>query len=170
MDETTLSLDPVLRACWMKVGQQKRIPMPANWQKKNCHVFGAYNWKRDQLCWTFAERKNSDYFIEFLEHLLLECYPFQKVILVLDRASFHRSAASLAALSLFEHRVQILWLPSYCTELNPIERFWRHLKDLACANRLWSGLKELIETVEKVLHQQNDLNYDQRFVLSKNFQ
>jgi hypothetical protein len=40
MDETTLSLDPVLRACWMKMGVQKRIPLPANQEKKRCHVFG----------------------------------------------------------------------------------------------------------------------------------
>jgi len=26
MDETALSLDPPLRACWMKVGLQRRIP------------------------------------------------------------------------------------------------------------------------------------------------
>jgi hypothetical protein len=49
MDETTLSLDPVLRACWMKMGVQKRIPLPANQEKKRCHVFGAYNWINDQV-------------------------------------------------------------------------------------------------------------------------
>lgn len=168
MDETTLSLDPVLRACWMKVGQQKRVPIPDNSQKKNCHVF-AYNWKSDQLSWMVADWKNSDWFISFLEHLLIECYPSQKVILVLDRASFHRSAASQAALSLFEHRVQVIWLPSYCAELNPIERFWRHLKDLACANWLWNDLQELIEAVENILHHQNDLDYEDRFTLSINF-
>jgi hypothetical protein len=170
MDETTLSLDPVLRACWMKVGQQKRVPMPANHQKRNCHVFGAYNWKSDEVTWRVADWKDSDQFIAFLEHLLIEIYATQKVILVLDRASFHRSAAALAALSLFEHRVQVIWLPSYCTELNPIERFWRHLKDLSCANQLWGSLQDLIQVVEKVLHQQNDPNYDYRFALSKNFQ
>lgn len=170
MDETTLSLDPVLRACWMKMGQQKRVPMPANYQKRNCHIFGAYSWKSDEVTWSVAEWKNSDQFIAFLEHLLIHTYPTQKVILVLDRASFHRSAAALAALSLFEHRVRIIWLPSYCTELNPIERFWRHLKDLACANQLWGSLQELIQVVEKVFHQQNDPNFNYRFVLSKNFQ
>jgi len=168
MDETTLSLDPVLRACWMKIGQQKRVPMPANFQKRNFHVFGAYNWKSDRITWTVADWKDSDHFIAFLEHLLIDKYPTQKVILVLDRASFHRSAAALAALSLFEHRVRVIWLPSYCTELNPIERFWRHLKDLACANQLWGSLQELIHVVENVLHQQNNPDYEYRFALSKN--
>jgi transposase len=168
MDETTLSLDPVLRACWMKVGVQKRIPLPANQEKKHCHVFGAYNWASDQVEWMIAERKNSETFIAFLEHLLVERYPTGRIVLILDRASYHKSAAALAALSLFEHRVMIIWLPAYCTELNPIERFWRHIKDLACANQLWRSLEEVIRKVEQVLHQQNTPDYEYRFELSKN--
>jgi putative transposase len=167
MDETTLSLDPVLRACWMKVGEQKRIPLPANQQKQRCHIFGAYNWASDQIDWMIAERKNTEAFITFLEHLLVERYPTGRIVLVLDRASYHKSAAARAALSLFEHRVMVFWLPAYCTELNPIERFWRHLKDLACANQLWSSMAELIEKVEWILHQQCILDFDRRFELSK---
>jgi hypothetical protein len=102
MDETTLSLDPVLRACWMKMGVQKRIPLPANQQKKRCHVFGAYNWINDQIEWMIAQSKNSETFITFLEHVLVQKYPTGRLILVLDRASYHKSAAALAALSLLE--------------------------------------------------------------------
>jgi transposase len=151
----------------MKVGEQKRIPLPANQEKQHCHVFGAYNWLNDCMSWTLAERKNSETFIAFLEHLLIHEFPTGRVVLVLDRASYHKSAAARAALSLFEHRVLVIWLPSYCTELNPIERFWRHLKDLACANQLWSGLEKVIEAVERVLHQQNDPFHESRFQLSK---
>jgi hypothetical protein len=168
MDETTLSLDPVLRACWMKVGMQKRIPLPANQEKKRCHVFGAYNWISDQVEWMIAQWKNSETFITFLEHVLVGKYPTGRIVLVLDRASYHKSAAVLAALSLFEHRVMIVWLPSYCTELNPIERFWRHLKDRACANQLWGSLGEVIDKVELVLHEQNASDDEYRFELSKN--
>ena len=139
----------------MKMGVQKRIPLPANQQKKRCHVFGAYNWINDQIEWMIAQSKNSETFITFLEHVLVQKYPTGRLILVLDRASYHKSAAALAALSLFEHRIMIVWLPAYCTELNPIERFWRHLKDLACANQLWSSQEEVIEKVEQVLNQQN---------------
>ena len=151
----------------MKMGEQKRVPMPANQEKKRCHVFGAYNWLSDHIDWMMAQWKNSETFITFLEHLLVEKYPTGRLILVLDRASYHKSAASLAALSLFEHRTLVIWLPAYCTELNPIERFWRHLKDLACANHLWDSLEEVIEKVEQILHQQNIPDFKYRFALSK---
>ncbi len=106
--------------------------------------------------------------ITFLEYLLDEKYPTGRLILVLDRASYHKSAAALAEVSLFEHRTMVVWLPAYCTELNPIERFWRHLKDLACANQIWSGMEEVIQKVEQVLLQQNMPDYEYRFMLSKN--
>jgi hypothetical protein len=51
--------------------------------------------------------------------------------------------------------------------LNPIERFWRHLKDLACANKLESGIEHVMRAVNKVLSKQNDLASDLRFHLSK---
>jgi len=151
----------------MKAGEQKRIPLPANQEIQHCHVFGAYNWVSDQIGWTLADRKNCETFISFLEHLLIDEYPTARIVLVLDRASYHKSAAARAALSLFEHGVLVFWLPSYCTELNPIERFWRHLKDLACANQLWCGLEYVIEAVETVLHQQNDPFHESRFESSK---
>lgn len=152
----------------MRMGVQKRIALPANQQKQRCHVFGAYNWTSDGVESMIAQRKNSETFIAFLEYLLVEKYPIGRLVLVMDRASYHKSAATLAALSLFEHRVLVIWLPAYCTELNPIECFWRHLKDLACANQLWSSLEELIEKVEHVLHQQNTPGCEYRFALSKN--
>jgi transposase len=152
----------------MKMGEQKRIPLPANQQKKRCHVFGAYNWINDHIEWMIAQWKNSETFITFLEYLLVEKYPTGRLVLDLDRASYHKSVATLAALSLFEHRVMRIWLPAYCTELNPIERFWRHLKDQTCANQLWSSQEEIIERVEQVLYQQNTPDYEHRFVLSKN--
>jgi len=72
-----------------------------------------------RACW-MVERKNSQTFIQFLEYLLVQCFPDDKIILVLDNASSHKSKAALAALSLFEPRVRVVWLPKYSPDLNPI--------------------------------------------------
>jgi transposase len=167
MDETTLTLDPPLRACWMKVGQQKRVPATQPGEKQKRHVFGGYNWKRDTVTWTVAKTKNTATFIDFLEELLVKNYPTGRVVLVMDNASYHKSATSLAALSLFEHRVMLVWLPPYCSDLNPIERFWRHLKDLACANKLQDRIETVVQSAEKILCAQNSPASDLRFLLSK---
>ena len=168
MDETTLNLDPPLRACWMKQGCQKRIPATQPGSRQKAHIFGAYDWLEDTIAWTTAERKNSSYFIEFLDHLLVDTYPHDPVILVMDNASYHKSAAAMAALSLFEHRVLVIRLPAYCSELNPIERFWRHLKDRACANKLQDDISDVLKAAERVMMEQNQPESPKRFHLLKN--
>lgn len=152
----------------MKIGRQKRIPATRPGIKQKRHIFGGYNWLQDTISWTTAETKNSAHFIRFLEHLLAQQYPTGRVVLVMDNASYHKSASALAALSLFEHRVMVIWLPTYCSDLNPIERFWRHLKDLACANKLQSNIENVMCTVNKILSEQNDLNSSLHFRVSKN--
>jgi hypothetical protein len=149
----------------MKRGQQKTIPTPGTTQEQ--HVFGALDWQDDTLTWTTAEHKTSASFIEFLEHLLLARFPTGRVVLVLDNASIHKSRASLAALSLFEPRVLVLWLPAYCSTLNPIERFWQHLKDQVCVDTLYPAMAQLIVSVEQELRCQNDLLYPERLSFSK---
>ena len=167
MDETTLNLHPPLRACWMKRGQQKRVPAPGTPEMH--HVFAAYDWQTDNLIWTTSARKNSEAFVTFLEELLVRHQPTGRCVLVLDNASYHTSATSRAALSLFEHRVLIIWLPPYCAlELNPIERYWRHLKDQICVNKLHPSLNELIASVEAELERQNNPTNCDRFKLLKN--
>jgi putative transposase len=156
----------------MKRGQQKCISTPGIQQRM--HLFGAYRWEEDTLVWKAARRRNSQAFIEFLEHLFVErcafCMlrdPTGHFILVLDNASIHKSAAALAALSLFEHRVTVIWLPAYCSELNPIERFWRYLKEQVCINKLHPDMAELILAVIDQLERQNDCLRTDRFSLLK---
>lgn len=153
MDETTLSLHPLLRRCWVKRGQRKRIPAPG--APKFVHVFGACNWQTGNVLYQTHRRKNSDSFIEFLEHIMQTVPAQQKVILVMDNASYHRSYATRAALALFEERLRVVWLPKYCPFLNPIERFWLHLKNLAAANHLHHDLDDLTHAIDHTLHLQN---------------
>ena len=169
VDETTLTLDPPLRACWMKVGQQKRVPVNRSSEKQTRHIFGGYHWNTDTIIWTTARQKNTETFIVFLEELLLKQCPTDRVILVLDNVQYHKSAAALAALSLFEERVQVLWLPPYCPELNAIERFWGYLKTQACANHLEDHIDQVVASAERVMTRQNDPTAEDRYHVSKDF-
>lgn len=152
----------------MKIGQQKRVPATRPGIKQKRHVFGGYDWVNDTIAWTIAETKNSSQFIAFLEHLLVTQYPTGRVVLIMDNAAYHKSAPSLAALSLFEHRVLVIWLPTYCSELNPIERYWRHLKDRACANKLQGNIEEVVKAAEKTMIDQNSLESRSRYHVSRN--
>jgi hypothetical protein len=152
----------------MKKGQQKRVPATRPGAKQKRHIFGGYNWREDSIIWTTAKIKNSASFIGFLEELLVRHYPTKRVILVMDNAAYHKSATALAALSLFEHRAPVIWLPPYCSELNPIELFWRYLKDHACANKLQGNIDEVMNAAVKLMTTQNCLSCEEKFHVSKN--
>lgn len=91
------------------------------------------------------------------------------VVLVMDNASYHKSKLSQAMLAYFEDRSLTVWLPPYCSDLNPIERFWRYLKERACANRLFKTVDDILDSVDKVLALQNDLESLDRFLFCKTF-
>jgi transposase len=152
----------------MHRAQQKRIRAFTT-THQSYHLIGAYHWRTDRVFTQAVEQKNSQTFIQFLEYLLVACFPTQKIVLVMDNASYHRSKTVRAALSLFEPRVRVFWLPKYCPDLNPIERFWRHLKDLACANKLDLSLENLAMRVNTVLSYQNMDDHVLKMSFLKNY-
>jgi len=168
VDEVSLDLDPPLHACWMKQGQQKIVPALQPGSKQHRHILGAYSWNTDTISWKVSTWKNSLSFLKFLEYLLVTCYPTRRIVLVMDNVSYHKSAAVQAALSLFEHRLLVIWLPPYCPELNLIERYWKHLKELACVNKLHNYIEEVVASAEYILSQQNDPASQLRLLFSKN--
>ena len=117
-----------------------------------------------------AAKKNSDAFVAFLDILAAQAPNDKPVFLVLDNASYHRSAVATAGFAAVEARLKPLFLPPYCSMLNPIERYWRHLKDSACANKLFPSMERLIASVLVNLKQQNDCSHPKRFSICKDLQ
>jgi transposase len=154
VDESTVNLHTPLRKCWMRRGQQRRLDAAPGPQAFH-HLIGALDWASQNVIASIVTVKNSQTFIEFVEQLMTVHYPTGGVVLVLDNAPYHRSRQVRAALSLFEHRLLPVWLPPYCPTLNPIERFWRHLKDTATANKLFLSSTALLDNLTLVLEAQN---------------
>ena len=123
----------------------------------------------DEVVYQVAGKRNSEAFIAFLDHLVQQHSGERPLVLVLDNGSIHHSFASQAAFAVLEDRLLPMFLPKYCSQLNPIERFWKYLKASACANKLFPDMNALFASVEKVLHQQNDTRSASRFMLLKNF-
>jgi transposase len=150
----------------MKKGAQKRIDTPGKQQWH--HLFGAYNFLTDEVIAMPSPTKNSDAFVAFLDTLVQQVTDDRPIVVVLDNASYHHSATAQAGFALFEAQLMPLFLPAYCSHLNPIERYWRHLKDSACANTLFPSLHALVDSVGVNLNRQNDSTSCNRFSISKN--
>jgi transposase len=151
----------------MKQGQQKIVPALPLGAKKHRHILGAYSWNTDTISGKATDWKNSRPFLDFIEYLLVECYPTGRRVWVMDNGSYHKRASVLAALSLFEHRLLILGWPPYGPELHLIERYWKHLKDLACANKLHNSIEDVLASADYMLSQQNNPASNLRLTFSK---
>lgn len=154
----------------MKVGCQKRIPVGEMPLHKTRQIFGVYNWLDDTVVTRFTDQENSETFVAFLEYILLEVYPTQPIVWIMDNATWHRSLMVQAALSVFEQRVMFCYLPAYCSDLNLIERFWGHLKQQACANHPFADFDTKFAAIQAILEIQNTPSHSDRFHLSKDFQ
>lgn len=65
-------------------------------------------------------------------------------VIILDNASFHKSKASLQIIQ--EAGCEVLFLPPYSPDLNPIEKFWANFKrNVKEVLNLYSTLAEAID-------------------------
>ena len=83
----------------------------------------------------------------FVRHLrdVARAYPaerYPRVIIMLDNAPWHRGSLVAAVLRECPH-LEFYRLPSYCPDLNPIERVWKLLRRRASHNRLFESMKAL---------------------------
>ncbi|MBI4322054.1 MAG: IS630 family transposase [Chloroflexi bacterium] len=148
-DESRVQLLPLIRAMWHWLGQQIRVPTPGtnDWRA----LFGALNIRTGQ--WTYIVRRQmkKEDFVVFLEHLLV-VYPTEAIVLIVDNYSSH--TAGVVAEWLQEHpRLQLLYLPKYCSHLNPVENIWLRMKGEIAANRLYASMQLILDSVNEFFKQ-----------------
>ncbi len=143
-DESRVELLPLIRAMWHWVGQQIRVPTPGS--NVSRALFGALNIRSGQWTYLVRERMCQEDFIAFLEHLL-SVYATGTLILIVDNYSSHKAGDVQDWLAAHE-RLQIHYLPTYCSHLNPVEPIWLRLKGQMAANRLYGSMKLLLDFVD----------------------
>jgi transposase len=89
-------------------------------------------------------RRLQEAFARFLRDIA-RTYPasrFSWVVIVIDNAPWHRGALITAVLEQCPH-LEFYRLPSYCPDLNVIERVWKILRRRATHNRLFETMNAL---------------------------
>jgi len=110
-------------------------------------MYGALNYRTGQSHYMVHPRKNSRQFSEFLRQLF-EANSEQRLVLVVDNASYHRTRAVEQLLDDHADHVFVIWLPGYSPELNLIEGLWGYLKRCALNNYFYGD----IESLEAAIH------------------
>jgi transposase len=145
-DESTFSWLPVLRRMWTRLGKQPKVKTPGTPKKVTC--FGALNLITGEWLYYFAPKAWAIYFEEFLEHLVAT-YPGRTIYLILDNATIHARAKNIIHWLEQHPQVVPLWLPTYSSRLNPVERLWGEIKQRVAADHCYVSIEALQEALVK---------------------
>ena len=72
-------------------------------------------------------------------------YPDKKHLIIADNVSYHKSQGNRDFP--LPDNIELMYLPPYSPELNPIERLWKHFKESFLNNKLFEGIIILKDTV-----------------------
>lgn len=144
-DEVDVHLNPKIGRDWMLRGQQKGVVTPGKNKKR--YVYGALALDGSDLIYTTSQRKNSDGFIAFLEHLRLKKPNARRIHLVLDNYIIHKSKKTKKYLAKHGELFVLHFLPPYSPDHNRIERTWRDLHANVTRNHRCRTISRLMDRV-----------------------
>ncbi len=137
LDETILRLFPPLRCAWAFRGQQADVRITGRNAKRV--LFGAINPRTGHRLAVCRPGMRQEDFQAFLRHLRSR-YRGRPLWLILDRAPCHEAHKSQMLAGRLD--IGLMWLPTQCPELNPVDHLWRELKRLIAANRQFRTIDE----------------------------
>jgi transposase len=144
MDESDVHLLPLLRAMWMPPGKQVRIPTPGTNKKRA--IFGGMDVINGEWFYYICDKKRTAEFTEYLSQIE-QSHTTGIINIVADNGTAHISKGTAKWLE--KHpRMNLLFLPKYSPQLNPVEKVWWFLKNRLFANRC----HPCFEDIEAVIH------------------
>jgi len=130
--------------------------------RKAVALFGAVNLKGGQMISHFNHLFEAQSFLAFLKSLLRRRSRGKKMGVILDNARYHHAAALKVWLQ--DHRavLELLFLPPYSPELNPIERVWKLMRRVCTHNEYFPELELLQNAITRQLTEWWEPNEDLR--------
>ncbi|NOT57179.1 MAG: IS630 family transposase, partial [Deltaproteobacteria bacterium] len=160
-DELDVSLLPKVGAQWMPKGEQVEVMTPGTNEKR--HVAGALNITTGTITQCLWYRKPTGLFLDLLE-TLDRTHPvatYSLLQVVVDNAKIHHAHAVAKWLAVHP-RFELLYLPTYCPQANPIERAFGDVHDKCTRNHTRKRMWHLVQDVKQHLQ----VNGPWRYALS----
>ncbi len=104
---------------------------------------GSYNFETGQMTVSFHQKGNHQSFKKHLKKVLYTYRNHSKIIVVVDNVRFHH-AKLLKKWLIGKPQLEIVYLPPYSPDLNPIERAWWYMRKKITHNRYVNSLDERI--------------------------
>jgi hypothetical protein len=160
-DELDLSLLAKVGSQWMPKGAQVEVLTPGPNEKR--HWAGALNITTGTLAHCVWDRKPTGLFLDLLQ-TLDRTYPARtslRLQVVVDNAKIHHAAAVAKWLAAHP-RFELLYLPTYCPQANPIARAFGDVHDKCTRTHTRKRIWHLVQEVKQPLQ----VNGPWRYTLS----
>ncbi|MFC1226789.1 IS630 family transposase [Pedobacter sp. BG31] len=141
-DEASLSNTATVSYMWAEKGKQPRINQKQRKRERKT-LFGCIEPETGIVVTSKADRGNTISFFSFLL-LVVKTYHERKVVMVLDNVPYHHAKRLKPILERYKHRIELVYLPPYSPDLNPIERVWWYMRKKITHNRYVQNLQDRI--------------------------
>ncbi|WP_256377139.1 MULTISPECIES: IS630 family transposase [spotted fever group] len=128
---------------WIRKNAVKTLPSFSGWKRK--HIIGAINLKSLNVVTTDNPKVNGDYIIEFLKKLEENNQDKSKIYLICDNAGYRRSKKVREYLQ--NSKIELVFLPPYSPNLNPIERLWKFMHSIISNNKFYANFETFTDSI-----------------------
>lgn len=128
---------------WGLKGNQPKINQKQRKRERKT-LFGCIEPKTGISITSVEERGYTNTFFKFLLKVV-KVYPNNKVVMVLDNVKYHHAKRLKPILERYKHRIELVFLPAYSPDLNPVERFWWYMRKRITHNRYLESMESRIE-------------------------
>jgi transposase len=139
-DECHFQRNTTIIRAWFLKGTTPEIKSPP--VREKISVMGAMGMDNGQLIIMKAKIFNAETFRKFVKRIIKCAKTERKILLVLDNARFHHAICNREYLESVKGKLELMYLPAYSPELNPIESFWKKTRRGVTHNRYFESLAE----------------------------
>jgi transposase len=177
-DETLLWRFALPRAGWWRKAQRARLPTrPLSQSQIKCDeslkrqawvryrswsritsgvllsVIGAVQYGTSRVIYKIVPHFDTEGLRHYIHQVMaLFRHTGKEVVMVADRSGIHRAKKLASTLEHYHSKFRLHLLPAHCGHhLNPIEGFWRVMKDRIGASRCFPDLQQLYQRTRRVL-------------------
>lgn len=139
-DEFSLSNTATISYSWSRRGIQP-LAICKQYRRERQTAMGSYNIANGQITVTFHQKGNYQSLRKHLKKILYTYRDHSAIIVVLDNVRFHH-AKLLKKWLQSKPQLELVYLPAYSPELNPVERAWWYMRKSITHNRYVQSLDE----------------------------
>jgi len=108
---------------------------------QNFYLYSAVDPRTGEDFTCLLPHVNTDWMNLFLEALSSHAKE-REIFLIMDGAGWHTSNGLK-----IPDNIEIIYLPPYSPELNPVERLWQYIKSNTIKNKVYGTIEELEEVI-----------------------